>query len=639
MSLKKLSEKKPEKKSKTEMKQETARANSKTAYWKNNRICRLMAAGILGFLFACALPAMLLAEGDMLGYTNSILSVFVWFGASYLMNRILQKDFEHSVKKWFVPGLFSLLFSVCMVFGAQLEKKESIAFAKLGLWVSIVVLGICFTLTVRYFWDLFLDFKTNASGKETGKENGEEVTAGEKKQNRRSFFLTAVAIFLCYVPVFLAVYPGFFVYDAQDELMQVITRNFSTHHPLIHVLMMGGIIQLVYKITGSYNLGIACYTLFQMAVLSGIFSYVICRLKKEGMKKAGRIGIALYFGLFPTIVMFSLCSAKDGLFTGMVLLLLLMFRELLQNPQSFFEKKVHVFLLAGAALGMMLLRHNGYYAFLVFVVFLALTGKMTGLFKVWKKLLGIFAIVVAGYILINTAMTFVLQADASENQELLTVPIQQMARVYVNEGDTLTEEDRNALYEILPKEALVRYVPKVSDGVKIDFNNEAYAANPSRYLKLWLKLGAEHPFTYLNAWFMTSYGFWYPDAVIDVYRGNSVFTFTYGDSSYFGFEVELPGERQSRLPLLKEVYRNMSLEIFQQKVPVLSMLFSPGFLFWVTAFVLGFFWYVGDYKRLFPYVLPLFLWLTVILGPTYLVRYVVFLWFLLPVLIWDLWNV
>ena len=105
-------------------------------------------------------------------------------------------------------------------------------------------------------------------------KSDEQIGDSAEKGQLRSFFLTAVAIFLCYVPVFLAVYPGFFVYDAQDELMQVITRNFSTHHPLLHVLLLGGIIPLVYKITGSYNLGIACYTLFQMAVLSCILNNV-----------------------------------------------------------------------------------------------------------------------------------------------------------------------------------------------------------------------------------------------------------------------------------------------------------------------------------------------------------------------------
>lgn len=49
-----------------------------------------------------------------------------------------------------------------------------------------------------------------------------------------------------------------------------------------------------------------------------------------------------------------------------------------------------------------------------------------------------------------------------------------------------------------------------------------------------------------------SYGFWYPDTVIDVYSDNSVFTFTYKDSSYFGYEVEEPGFRDSRIPCLAD---------------------------------------------------------------------------------------
>lgn len=587
-------------------------------------------SGALGFGFVCAVPAMLQTKGDALWYSNSVFTVLLWVLISRLFYHIYKKGFEGAKVKWVFPGIFSLLFSVCMVFGAQLESVESVTFTDVGMWLSILVLGICFAVIVRFLWE------TLQVPILRGKMTDEQMPLLVKREQIRSFLLTALAIFICYIPVFLAVYPGFFVYDAQDELMQVITRNFSTHHPLLHVLMLGGIIQLVYKITGSYNLGIACYTLFQAAVLSGIFSYVICHLKKEGMKRLGRICTALYFGLFPTIVMFVLCSAKDGLFTGMVLILVMMLRKLLKEPQNFFEKKIYVILLIASGIGMSLLRHNGFYALLVFMIMLIFTCKWNGLITVWKKVVLTFAMMLLGFFLLNSAMTVIFTADDSENQELLTVPIMQMARVYAYEQDSLTEEEKNTLYEILPKEALMRYTPKVSDGVKIDFNNAAYQQDSAKYLKLWVKLGVKHPFTYLNAWFMTSYGFWYPDTVIDVYRGNSVFTFTYEDSSYFGFEVEQPGERQSRLPLLEELYRQMSLEIAQHKIPVISMLFSPGFLFWVMMFVLGKFCYEKEWKKMVPYGILVLLWLTVILGPTYLVRYVVFLWFMMPVLLWDL---
>ena len=519
--------------------------------------------------------------------------------------------------KWFLPILFSLVFALCMTFGRCLDRDGSVPFTHFGLWICVLLLTAGGTFLTRFVWNLLLKADVEREKKAA------EVTG-------KTFLLTSLILFLCYLPVFLAVYPGFFVYDAQDELMQVVTRSFSTHHPLAHVLMLGGIIQLVHKVSGSYNLGIACYTLFQMTVLSCIFAYGICHLRKEGMGKRKGILMTLYLGLFPTIVMFVLCSAKDGLFTGMLFLLVLMIRKLVKDPEGFFKEKKYVLLFAGSALLMMLFRHNGFYAFLVFAFLFLGLHKVMGLTGYLKKTVLVFAGILAAYLILNKGLAFALQAQDAGSREMLTVPIQQMARVYAMEGDSLSEEEKNTLFEILPEEALSHYTPKVSDPVKIAFDNEAYEKDPGKYLKLWVQIGMKHPFAYLNAWFMTSYGFWYPDTVINVYAGNSVFTFTYEDSSYFGYEVELPGVRDSKIPWLDEVYRRLSLEIEQEKVPIVSMLFSPGGLFWLFAFVFSYMLYRKNYHILMPCIMVLAVWLTVILGPTYLPRYVLIFWFGLP---------
>lgn len=602
---------------------------------KNSGMAQNILAAVLSFGGVCALFWMLPLNGgkERLGYSNSIFSVFLFFMLFWLMKRVVSVDsvsaltardsvcFSGKKGRWLFPGFFGILFSGCMVFGAQLDQQGSVPFRSGGMWISILILAVIAALLVRYFWD-------RLAGRLEDKKKSGISTEGKKRL--RSYCLTAAVIFLCYLPVFLAVYPGFFVYDAQDEYLQVVTRNFSTHHPLLHVLLLGGIIQLVYKLTDSYNLGIACYTLFQMTVMSLIFAGCVETLKARGMKKAGGILLTLYFGLCPVLVMFSLCSAKDGLFTGMLLIAMLLLQELCEAPERFFGQKGKVFLLCVSSLFMMLLRHNGFYAFCVFAVICCWYLK-----RFLKKTVPYFLAVIAFYMIFNTALAGILRADTSENQEILTVSISQLARVYRDEKGQIPEEEAEVLYRYLPREALEHYNPKVSDGVKIHFNNEAYAADKAGYLKLWLKWGVEHPFTYLNAWFMTSYGFWYPDTVIDVYRGNTVFTYTYGDSSYFGYEVEQPGVRESKIPWLDECYRRMSLEIAQQKIPVVSMLFSPGFLFWVMLFLLGFLCDQGRWKQAIPFLLPLLVWLTVILGPTYLVRYVVFLWVVVPVLAYE----
>ena len=610
-----------------EMKEKAIIAYERHREWKR----RLLAA-LLSFAGVCALSRMLKPGENALAFTNSIFSVLAFLALYMLMEKVLKASFVGKRRRWILPGLFGTAFSFCMITGVQLDTRGSVPFTDPLMWLAILAGAVVMTLSVRYFWDL-VGGKQKERAMSRQKE-GEATDQGEKRWNRFSgWLLPSVLIFVMYLPVFLAVYPGFFVYDAQDELMQVVTRSFSTHHPLVHVLMLGGIIQIVHKLTGSYNAGIACYTVFQMLVMAGIFGWCIRKLEEWGVNKGYRILTTLYFGLCPVLVMFSLCSAKDGLFAGMLLIMTILLTELFKAPEEFWKQKGKLLLLLAASLGMMLLRHNGFYAFAVFSVLTVIYLK-----KDRKKAALYFGGILAAYLVVSAGLTGALHADASEKQEMLTVPISQMARVYQNRKEQLPPEEKEILYRYLPQEALEHYTPKVSDSVKVHFNNQAYEADRGSFFTLWLKWGTENPFTYLNAWFMTSYGFWYPDTVIDVYRGNTVFTYTYEDSSYFGYEVEQPGTRQSKLPLLSEIYRKMSLEIFQQRIPVVSMLFSPGFLFWMSAFILGFWGYRSRWEKVMALMPVMLCWLTVLLGPTYLTRYVVYLWAVLPVILAEFDN-
>ncbi len=572
---------------------------------------------------------------NYLDFSNSILPVLLVL-LVFMVIRKLRPG-----KPTVVSILFGISFSICMVFGAQLDQKGSVPFTNPWMWLSILVLAVVMTLVVSGLWNAMAQRTQSQEMVQHLKDSREvheisEAKKGKSKEWRAFLLRTSGVIFLLYFVVFLAVYPGFFVYDAQEEYLEVVTREFTTHHPLFHVLMMGGIVQLVYKLTGSVNLGIAAYTLFQMTVLSLIFGYFIWKLKEHGLRKRGQWILTLYLGICPPLVMFCLCSAKDGLFMGMLLIQVLLLLDLCEDVEAFFTNKKKLLLFAVSAILMMLFRHNGCYAFLVFLPFLAvfMKKKATGLQAGKTLLYGVLLICL--YLILNKGFAFITKASDGEHQEVLTVPIMQLARTYAYEPDAFLQEDREVLFRYLPEKALQHYTPKVSDGVKISFSNAAYEENSGDFWKLWGRTLIRHPFSYMNAWLMTSYGFWYPDTVIDVYRGNPRFTYVYEDSSYFGYETEEPGVRRSFLPALNELYRRMSLTIFQQKVPFVSMLFSPGFLFWCMMFGLGFLLNQKEQGRYLevdlPFLLPLLIFLTFLLGPTYLVRYVVFWWVLAPLL-------
>ena len=529
---------------------------------------------------------------------------------------------EKQFRSRLIAGVFSLLFSTAILFGARLDSVENVDVGDAALWIQLVTFAVLFTGMVCLLWRL-LDSSVKRRPKGE-RRISQIITAVAEKIGGYADILSFLFLLLCWLPVFLAVYPGFFVYDAQDEYIQVATRVFSTHHPLVHVLLLGGMICGVHKLTDSYNLGIACYMVFQMVLAAGIFTFLFSYLRKKGVTRVLRLIGIVWLGLFPTVVMFTLCSAKDALFTLALLLLLVCLLEM-GTEAAFFESKGWQSLFVVSGMGMMLLRNNGFYAFLVMIpVLLFLQKKRRG------RLLFLAVCAVAGCMLVNGGLKAALHADDSEYQELLTVPIQQLARTYKYAPEVFSEEDREVLYEILDEEALSLYTPRLSDPVKYRFSNEAFARDKGKYAKLWLRAGLKKPLIYLNAWWMTSYGFWYPDTVINVYGGNTVFTFTYKDNSYFGYEVEQPGVRESKIPWLDEVYRKLSLEVWKEKVPVVSWLFSPGAMFWLYAFLLAWLLSRGRYELLYPF-LPIFLiWLTVLLGPTYLPRYVLFFWYALP---------
>lgn len=237
--------------------------------------------------------------------------------------------------------------------------------------------------------------------------------------------------------------------------------------------------------------------------------------------------------------------------------------------------------------------------------------------------------------LISSGLAGIFRAADTEHQEILTVPIQQIARTCQQEPEVFSQEERELLYGYLPEAYLDCYRDKLSDGVKIGFVNEAYERNPAGFWRIWLSGLKRAPISYLNAWLLTSYGYWYPDTIVDVYTGNTVYTFTYGDNSYFGYETEEPGRRNSLIPPIDNFYRKLSLEIYKEKLPVVSMLFSQGFVFWILLLAMGYLIRTDGFGRVLPYLILVFMVATLLLGPTFLPRYVFFLWFCVPFVLGD----
>lgn len=509
--------------------------------------------------------------------------------------------------------IFAVFFSVAMIFGAQLEQQGNVRFTSAGTWVGIAILFVCSAPAV---WGLFYLMRLY------DKRSGACKPFDASRKQSTEFWMFTVLLLLCWLPYFLSSYPGYFLYDAQIELNMILTAEYSTHHPLAHVLLVGGVVKIVQKITGSYNAGIAVYVVCQAVFAAMCFSFLFCRMKRWGVQRWILVIGRIYVCIFPVVPMYVLCTTKDVLFTLFLLLFLVNVIELAE----FHIGRCIALILNGTM--MLLMRKNGVYALVLAIPFLIVAVRSER-----KKMTFSLLAVLAAYLVCSLGLKGLTNADDHEKQEILTIPIQQLARVYNYEREAFSEEQAEALYQFLTEEALLKYRAVLSDPVKVAFNSQSYEEESGTFWKLWFQMGAKKPASYLNAFLANNCGFWYPYASLNCYQGNQVNTFVYEDSSYFGYETEPPGERRSLLPALDRFVRRLSLEISWQRIPGIRVLFHPAWYFWIFFFGIEEHLLRRRYRRVI-YALPVcLLFLTVLLGPAVLVRYVLQFYFGFPLLL------
>lgn len=422
-----------------------------------------------------------------------------------------------------------------------------------------------------------------------------------------------------WLPVWLSIFPGAFSYDAPMQWQQFRSGAITAHHPVLHTLLLGICLEGGAKLV-SYNLGIGIYTLLQMAAIATILSYAILFLQKHGISSWMRGCALLFWGLSPVIGLFAVSSTKDTLFTGVFLLFLLSLLDCGIHAEAFWASRSGQILFWLSAAGTMVLRKNGPYIVIVVLVCMLVLGPMRR--RLLSGLLGLMA-----FFLLYTG-PFYRMLDVGEDpvQEMLCVPLQQMARTYLYHYAELERDDIDQLEKLVPRQDLLNYLPTLADAVKRNLNGDALREDPTGYLHLWMKWGQRYPMVYVESFLINTADYWYPFAVVDGYNPGAEST------DFFLYGVDIPGRRIEMLPAVHEIYRAISRERSASQAPFAFLLLSPGwYLLLALYFSLGF-WYLRKRAYLLPCLAVGLLELTAMLGPVAQVRYVLLLFFCFPMM-------
>ncbi|KAF5294004.1 hypothetical protein FQR65_LT20015 [Abscondita terminalis] len=140
-------------------------------------------------------------------------------------------------------------------------------------------------------------------------------------------------------------------------------------------------------------------------------------------------------------------------------------------------------------------------------------GAWNGFWRRRMHWLGVGAAATVVYLVAHAAVLTALDAPPGDGREMFSLPSQQIARVVRDAPDSLTDADRNAIARYYPGiDVGASYEFDRADAVKNQLDSQALAATPSDYLNLWLRLGKDHPASYLDTLLASTTGYWYPGA-------------------------------------------------------------------------------------------------------------------------------
>lgn len=305
-----------------------------------------------------------------------------------------------------------------------------------------------------------------------------------EKTPAKSWLFYAAIIFACWLPYFIIFFPG--ISGGWDSFWQIAQTmgisELSNHHPIAHTFLIGIFIHIGLWFD-SLTLGIALYSLAQMAIVSLTLGYAVRFISNLGAPKPLKIATLLFFALNPVIAIYALTPWKDVLFGCFLLLLSLVLFSIIRDQKNFLTNRKRILALFACLVLTCLFRNNG-----VFIVALVGVVLLFALRQYWKVIsavllsTGVIVAIVQGPIF---AALNVVQPPFLES---VGVPLQQIG--YVAKYGTLTEGQREKLSQIIEPEALAEaFNPSTPDDIKNAIGYSPFVEeNKGEFIKLWLDI-------------------------------------------------------------------------------------------------------------------------------------------------------
>ncbi len=493
--------------------------------------------------------------------------------------------------------IFSMIFGFIMFFGERvytLQDLNNISilenfFSVKNLLITLSNSAIIYLILVNFI-PFLVNFKMNP-----GKLNS------SKKIYYSYFFISFFIILICWLPYYLAMFPGSLSPDSVSEFMIISSdfKSMSDHHPIFHVFFMSIPYTIGVILFDSTNTGIALTSALQSILMSAIFAYSVSFLYKQKVNKYFIYILVGCYALLPMHGFYSVTMWKDVLFAGSFLLLTIECIKLLQEYQTNTVTIKTTISFTIVSLICVFLRNNAIYMY----AFLAVTTLLM-MRKYYKILIIPFVIVFVTYSIIKGPGFDYLAISRSSSSEYIGIPLQQIGRMTFKNAE-FNEQQEELLNDLMPFDLWENaYRPWSSDGIKFNknYNSEAFDENVLKYTTLWLELISEYPVVAFEAYATSTLGYWYPNlshwSVASGVWWNDLGI--YEDSK------------------VSKNIKELLLKIESREFPIVTITWSIGLWFWLLAILIYSSVKRGHIINLYPFLPSIGIWLTMMVAsPVY----------------------
>ena len=322
--------------------------------------------------------------------------------------------------------------------------------------------------------------------------------------DKNALYKVALIIFLFWLPVLIALYPGTLINDTWGQLQQFIlwseadgnTKGFlNDHHPVFATFFIGVLIVPVAKLTGNWHLSIFIYVILQACLTCLTFSYSVVYLRKKlRLDEICTAFILLLYCIIPIYATSVQTVSKDALFSWIYVLFFVSFIDIVKTNGDVLDNKKLFYCIIITSIFCALTKKVGMYI-IVFSFASLLLFHLNNRRKIVFVMLTV-VVLMAGIIPIARRTAGIAAGGV---QEMFSIPFQQTARYVKLHPQDITSLEKIAINKVLEFDSLAKkYNPLNADPVK-QYHQRGRTIEYIKYLNVWASQLLRHPLTYLDA--------------------------------------------------------------------------------------------------------------------------------------------